>query len=78
MYVEDIRRALERFGPRLAQIFGQGESPITGTVLSKEIIVANDHPRWLERIDSAGIANSLCEVRVGGADDNRLPPGGSR
>lgn len=74
MYVEDIRRALDRFGPRLAQIFGQGESPMTGTVLSKEIIADSDHPRWLERIGSAGIANSLCEVRIGDADDNPLPP----
>ncbi len=26
MYVEDTLRALDRFGPRLAQIYGQGES----------------------------------------------------
>ena len=35
MYVEDARAALERFGPRLAQIYGQGESPMTITALSK-------------------------------------------
>ena len=28
-------RALDRFGPRLAQIYGQGESPMTITMLSK-------------------------------------------
>ena len=35
MYVEDALKALDRFGPRLAQIYGQGESPMTITVLPK-------------------------------------------
>ena len=75
MYVEDVKAALDRFGPRLAQIFGQGESPMTGTVLSKDVIADRDHPRWLERIGSAGVANSACEIRVGGPDDQPLPVG---
>jgi len=75
MYVEDVKRALDRFGPRLAQIFGQGESPMTGTVLPKEIVADRDHPRWLDRIGSAGIANSACEIRIGGPDDAALPAG---
>ena len=33
MYVEDALKALDRFGPRLAQIYGQGESPMTITTL---------------------------------------------
>ncbi|MGE0846155.1 MAG: AMP-binding protein [Flavobacteriaceae bacterium] len=75
MYVEDVRRALDRFGPRLAQIFGQGESPMTGTVLSSAIIADSNHPRWLQRIGSAGIANTMCEVRIGGEGDAPLPAG---
>ena len=35
MYVEDVLKALDRFGPRLAQIYGQGESPMTITLLGK-------------------------------------------
>ena len=35
MYVEDALKALDRFGPRLAQIYGQGESPMTITVLCR-------------------------------------------
>jgi acyl-CoA synthetase (AMP-forming)/AMP-acid ligase II len=35
MYVEDAIRALDRFGPRFAQIYGQGESPMTISVLPK-------------------------------------------
>ena len=75
MYVEDIHKALDRFGPRLAQIYGQGESPMTITVLSKQEVADKDHPRWLERIASAGKAYSCLEVRVAGADDALLAPG---
>ena len=35
MYVEDCLRALDRFGPRLAQIYGQGEAPMTITTLDR-------------------------------------------
>jgi long-chain acyl-CoA synthetase len=54
MYVEDTIKALERFGPRLAQIYGQGESPMTITTLSRAEIADRDHPRWRERLASAG------------------------
>src|SRR5438477_3526734 len=35
MYVEDALKAIDRFGYRFAQIYGQGESPMTITYLSK-------------------------------------------
>ena len=43
-------KALDRFGPRLAQIYGQGESPMTITVLPKQDIADREHPRWRERL----------------------------
>lgn len=75
MYVEDVKKALDRFGPRLAQIYGQGESPMTITTLSKEDVADRGHPRWLERVGSAGRAYACVEVMVAGADDRPLPPG---
>jgi long-chain acyl-CoA synthetase len=75
MYVEHIRKALDRFGPRLAQIYGQGESPMTITTLSREDIAARDHPRWAERAGSAGRAYACLEVKVGDAEGRALPPG---
>ena len=36
MYVADARAAIDRFGPRFAQIYGQGEGPMTITTLSKQ------------------------------------------
>jgi long-chain acyl-CoA synthetase len=75
MYVEDALRALDRFGPRLAQIYGQGESPMTITVLSKQDIATRDHPRWHERLASAGRPFACVEVAVTDAQDRPLPAG---
>jgi long-chain acyl-CoA synthetase len=75
MYVEDALKALDRFGPRLAQIYGQGESPMTITTLSRQEIADRDHPRWLERLGSAGRPYSCLEVKVADANDNALPAG---
>jgi long-chain acyl-CoA synthetase len=73
MYVEDALAALDRFGPRLAQIYGQGESPMTITTLSKEDIADRDHPRWRERLASAGRPYACLEVMVADADDRAVP-----
>ena len=59
--------ALDRFGPRLAQIYGQGESPMTITTLSKQDIADRDHPRWRERLGSAGRPYACVEVMVADA-----------
>jgi long-chain acyl-CoA synthetase len=75
MYVEDARAALDRFGPRLAQIYGLGESPMTITTLSREDVADRAHPRWLARLGSAGRPFAGVEVRVADADDRPLPPG---
>jgi long-chain acyl-CoA synthetase len=75
MYVEDVLSALDRFGPRLAQIYGQGESPMTITTLSKEDIAARDRPRWRERLGSAGRPYASVEVMVADGADEPLPPG---
>ncbi len=77
MYVEDALRALDRFGPRLAQIYGQGESPMTITRLTRDDIAARDHPRWRERLASAGRAFACMDVKVAGADGASLPAGES-
>jgi long-chain acyl-CoA synthetase len=75
MYVEDALKALDRLGPRLAQIYGQGESPMTITTLSKQDISDRDHPRWLDRLGSAGRPYACLEVKVADAQDNALPVG---
>jgi long-chain acyl-CoA synthetase len=75
MYGEDVRKALDRFGPRLAQIYGQGESPMTITVLSKAEIANRAPPRWGERLGSVGRPFRCVEVMVADAEDRPLPAG---
>lgn len=75
MYVEDIRKAFDVMGNRFVQIYGQGECPMAITALSREHLADRSHPRWLERISSVGVPQSLVEVRVADADGNLLANG---
>lgn len=75
MYVADIKRAVAVMGERFVQIYGQGESPMTITALSREHIANRDHPRYAERIASVGVAQTLVEVRVADPDGHELPSG---
>jgi long-chain acyl-CoA synthetase len=75
MYEEDAMRALDRFGPRCAQIYGQGESPMTITTLSREDMADRLHPRWRERLSSAGRPFACIEVRVASEEGRPLPVG---
>ncbi|HZY08680.1 MAG TPA: AMP-binding protein, partial [Ilumatobacteraceae bacterium] len=73
MYLADLEEALGVFGPRLAQIYGQGESPMTITALSKQDHADRDHPRWQDRLQSVGVPRTDVDVRVVDADDRDLP-----
>jgi acyl-CoA synthetase (AMP-forming)/AMP-acid ligase II len=75
MYAADTVKALEVFGPRLIQIYGQGESPMTITYLSREAHLEQDHPRYMARLASVGIERTDVAVRVVDDDDRPLPTG---
>ncbi|GIL04995.1 MAG: AMP-dependent synthetase [Betaproteobacteria bacterium] len=78
MYVADCRRALDRLGPRLVQIYGQGESPMTITVLPLADHARQPHEdegRWLARLGSVGRAQTGVEVAVFGEDDRAVAAG---
>lgn len=75
MYLADLEVALGVLGPRLAQIYGQGETPMTITGLSKADHAHTDHPRWRERMQSVGSPRTDVEVRVVDEQDRELPPG---
>lgn len=64
MYSADCKAALRVFGPRLVQIYGQGESPMTITVLPKWFHAAPDSPRYEERLAGVGYAQTVVEVMV--------------
>ncbi|HEY0817559.1 MAG TPA: AMP-binding protein [Rhizobacter sp.] len=75
MYVEDIQRALRVMGPRFVQIYGQGESPMTITALSRHHITDAQHPEHLARLGSVGVAMAAVELRVADAQGRELPLG---
>lgn len=75
MYVEDTLHALDRFGPKLTQLYGQGESPMTITALNARIHADRSHPRWMERLASVGTPQSAVEVRLAIEDDGPVGPG---
>jgi acyl-CoA synthetase (AMP-forming)/AMP-acid ligase II len=75
MYVADLERALGLFGPRLYQLYGQGESPMTITGLDQRRHAEATHPRWRERLGSCGVPRTGVHVRVVDDDDRELPAG---
>ena len=75
MYVADCKAALRRFGFKLVQIYGQGESPMTITCMDKALHADVAHPRYEQRLASVGHAFTGVEVRVADADDRPLPAG---
>ncbi|HEX6113681.1 MAG TPA: AMP-binding protein [Geminicoccaceae bacterium] len=75
MYLADLDRAHAVFGHRLAQIYGQGESPMCITALDKRAHADTAHPRHRERLASAGTEQLVVEVMVADQADRPLPPG---
>ena len=77
MYVSDLQRALAAFGPCLWQLYGQGESPMTITGLSKMDHLGDGGPEHLARLASCGAARTGVLVRVVDAAGRDLPLGES-
>ena len=75
MYLADLDLAARAFGDRLAQIYGQGESPMTITALSKRHHADRAHPRHRERLASVGLPQAVVEVELRDPGDRRVAPG---
>jgi long-chain acyl-CoA synthetase len=71
MYVADLERALQLFGPRLYQLYGQGESPMTITGLTKRMHAEAAH----QRLGSCGVPRTGVLVKTVDDRDRELPPG---
>ena len=75
MHFETLLRAMDLLGPKFAQIYGQGEVPMTITALSKAIHADRSRPRWREIMGSVGLPRINVEVRVADPDDRDLAAG---
>jgi long-chain acyl-CoA synthetase len=75
MYLADLKSALARLGPRLAQLYGQGESPMTITGMTRAMIEAAYRANDEAALISAGKPQSVVEVRVADPADRPLATG---
>lgn len=75
MYVSDLKKAIAIFGPRFFQLYGQGESPMTISGLTKRLHGDFDHPKYEQRLASAGVARTGCLFRIVDEDGRELPRG---
>ncbi|WP_298822459.1 AMP-binding protein [uncultured Roseibium sp.] len=75
MYEADILEAVNLMGPRFIQIYGQGECPMGITALPREEVSDRGHPRWRERLNSVGTAQSAVLVAIVDEAGNNLSPG---
>ncbi|MEY3047759.1 MAG: hypothetical protein RL424_1081, partial [Pseudomonadota bacterium] len=75
MYVADMKRALLVMGPRFVQIYGQGETPMVATVLSRQSLFNQSHERFEQRLASVGVAQSPVLVRVVDSTGSSVPTG---
>ena len=75
MYLNDTLKALDILGPKLVQIYGQGESPMTITGLPKRLINDKTHPNHHKRLASVGIARTDVDVCVVDENGAAVPTG---
>lgn len=75
MYLEDLMKALDVVGPRLCQLYAQGESPCTGTILSKYMHADAESPQFRQRLSSVGIARTGVAIKILNEDGRELASG---
>jgi long-chain acyl-CoA synthetase len=75
VHVSDVKAGYARFGPRLWNGYGQGESPCTITALSKDLLAAAAEAGDEGRLASVGVARTGVEVAIVDPDDRPVPPG---
>ena len=75
MYVADIIAAVEVFGDKFVQVYGQGECPMGITALRREFIRDREHVNWRRRLGSVGVAQSPVLVRIGDREGAMVPNG---
>ena len=75
MYQADILDAVETMGARFVQVYGQGECPMGITALPRHDVADRTHPRWRQRLNSVGTAQSAVSVRILDETGVELPTG---
>lgn len=64
MYLADIEEAICALGQKFVQIYGQGETPMTITVLRRREHETTENSHDRSRLSSVGTPHSVVEIRV--------------
>ncbi|MEQ8696366.1 MAG: AMP-binding protein, partial [Bauldia litoralis] len=72
MYLEPLKRALDRFGPIFVNVYAQGEAPLACTVMPRDEHVG---PDAATRLGSVGRECHGVEVAIVDGDDRPVAPG---
>lgn len=75
LYVADEIAAVDCLGPKVAQIYGQGESPMTIAAQNASRIAAHIAASDAAALASVGHPLPGVEIRIAGPDDSPLPAG---
>jgi len=75
MYVADLLDALDVFGNRFYQLYGQGETPMTISGLNQREHAGTRDAAHLARLATCGVARTGVQIRVVGEDGRDLGPG---
>ncbi len=74
-YVEDIKSAVRAFGPRVAQIYGQGETPMSITAQTARQLASAVEQRDDAFLGSVGHAQTSIDISIEDGKGNRLATG---
>ena len=74
MYLSDIKKALQIFGPSLYQLYGQGESPMTISNITKKMHSSSEDVDLDYILSSVGTARTGVEVAIFSDKGEEMPP----
>lgn len=74
-YAEDIKRAVATFGARVAQMYGQGESPMTISAIRAEMLAEAVAENDSTVLDSVGYPQTSIDIRIEDSEGKSLSPG---
>jgi long-chain acyl-CoA synthetase len=75
MYVADLKQAIGKLGFKFAQLYGQGESPMTITGMSRALVEEAYREGRDDRLGSAGVPQTVVMARAVDTEDRALPSG---
>lgn len=73
MYLTDLKEAIRVFGQSLYQLYGQGESPMTISNVTKKMHHASYGMDLDYILSSVGVARTGVEISIVSADDEEMP-----